>query len=259
MCRFLPVLLLGWALAASPLQAQILPNSDPGRAVRTRSDLERLLGEYEAALSSPAYSESVKRSIRADAERIRARLTEGDFRVGDRVVLDIQGEPNYPDTVVVESGPMIVLQLFGDISLAGVLRSELEDHLREALSQFIRDPIIRASGYMRLGVLGDVGGPGYYAMPAETLLGDVLMLAGGPAATADLEDIRIERGSQVLLQGDDVQEAIRSGLTLDQLNLQAGDQVVVPAGSTGGSWLQVFGIVSGIAGTIATLVFLLGN
>ena len=40
--------------------------------------LERLLAEYEQALSSPAYSEAVKRSVRNDAEVIRGRLTDGD-------------------------------------------------------------------------------------------------------------------------------------------------------------------------------------
>ncbi|MGD2046543.1 MAG: hypothetical protein PVH96_10000, partial [Gemmatimonadota bacterium] len=62
----------------------------------------------------------MKQSIRADAEAIRGRLTDGDFRVGDRIALSVQGEPSLPDTIPVQPGPMIALPLFGEISLHGV-------------------------------------------------------------------------------------------------------------------------------------------
>jgi protein involved in polysaccharide export with SLBB domain len=250
----LTLALVTLALVVGPASAQLPVVSDPGRAVRTRADLERLLNEYDAALASPAYSESVKRSIRDDAERVRTRLEAGDFQVGDRVSVFIQGEANYPDTVLVEPGPMISLQPFGEFSLAGVLRSELTDHLTRELDRFIRNPVVRAQGLMRIAVLGDVGQPGFYTVPAETLLGDVLMMAGGPGGTADLEGLRVERAGQRIYEEDEVQEALRSGLTLDQLNLEAGDQVFLPAGSTGN---LLFGQILPAVGAISTLTFLL--
>jgi polysaccharide export outer membrane protein len=247
---------LAGALLATPLAAQVQPNADPGSSVRTRADLERLLREYEQALASPAYSESVKRSIRADAEAVRGRLTNGDFRVGDRIVLSVQGEPDIPDTLAVEPGPVVALPLFGEVSLDGVLRSEITAHLTQALSRFIRDPVVRANGLMRLSVQGAVGQPGFYTMPAEMLLGEALMVAGGPSPQADMEDMRIQRGTSSLLEGDALQEAIRQGLTLDQLNLQAGDQIVVPQETSTGGWLQTLGIVAGVAASIGTVIIL---
>src|SRR5687768_7730988 len=109
------VALLALILSTVPVPAagQLPLTADPGRSVRTRADLERLLAEYDAALASPAYSEGVKRSVRADADRIRGRLRDGDFRVGDRIYVSVQGEPNYPDTLVVEPGPMIAFENFG--------------------------------------------------------------------------------------------------------------------------------------------------
>jgi polysaccharide export outer membrane protein len=215
-----------------------------------------LLGEYERALASPAYSESVKQSIRADAEAIRGRLTDGDFRVGDRIALSVQGEPSLPDTIPVQPGPMIALPLFGEISLHGVLRSEITEHLTQALSRYIRDPVVRANGLMRLSVQGAVGQPGFYTMPAEMLVGEALMVAGGPSPQADIEAMAIQRGTRALLEGDQLQEAIRQGLTLDQLNLQAGDQIVVPQSVPGGNFLRNVGIVAGIVGSLTTLVIL---
>jgi len=252
---FSVILVLVLALTAGSAGAQVLPSTDPGSSVRTRADLERLLGEYERALSSPVYSESVKRTIRADADLIRGRLTNGDFRVGDRIVLFVQGEPNLPDTVPVEPGPMIALPLFGEISLAGVLRSEIAGHLTRELARFIRNPIVRANGHMRLSVQGAVARPGFYTMPAEMLLGEALMVAGGPGQNSNMDDVRIERGTRALIEGEALQEAIREGLTLDQLNLQAGDQIVVPERSAGG-WLRNVGIVTGIVGSLSTLIYL---
>jgi polysaccharide export outer membrane protein len=229
---------------------------DSGNAVRTRSDLERLLDEYEQALASPAYSESTKRTIRADADAVRGRLRDGDFRVGDRVVLYVEGEPDLPDTVQVQPGPSIALPVFGEIPLNGVLRSEISAHLTKELSRFIRDPIVRANGLMRLSVQGAVSRPGFYTIPAEMLVGEALMVAGGPGPQANMDGISIERGAQTLLEGDPLQEAIRQGLTLDQLNLQAGDQIVVPQSVPGGSFIRNLGIVAGVVGSITTIILI---
>ena len=247
---------LVWA-GVGPLEAQLLPIGDPGSSVRTRAELERLLAEYEQALSSPAYSEAVKRSVRNDAEVIRGRLTDGDFRVGDRIVLSVQGEPNIPDTVAVEAGPVIVLPLFGEIPLHGVLRSEITAHLTEAFSHYLRDPVVRATGLTRISVQGAVGRPCFCTVPAEMLIGETLMVAGGPSPVANMEGIRLERGARILLEGDALQEAIRRGLTLDQLNLQAGDQIVVPQQDPPGRSLQTIGFIAGIVGTITGLVIIL--
>jgi protein involved in polysaccharide export with SLBB domain len=251
--RFLFVAFLLAFGATSTAGAQSRVGSDPGSAVRTRADLERLLQEHEQALASPAYSEGVKRGIRADAAAIRDRLENGDFRVGDRIALYVQGEPNLPDTVAVEPGPTVRLPLFGEIQLRGVLRSEIEAHMAHALSSFIREPVVRAEGLMRLAVIGQVTRPGFYTMPAQMLVGEALMVAGGPTPASNLGEVRIERGTTRLLEGLELQEAMRTGLTLDQLNLQAGDQIVVPE-RRAGSWLTTVGLVSGIAGSVLFLI-----
>lgn len=245
------------ALLAVPAlgTAQTLLETDPGNSVRTRADLERLVDFYEEVVSSPAYSNRLKAEAQTNVERVRARLRDGDFRVGDRIVLDVQGEPQLPDTVSVEAGPRIVLPLFGDVGLSGVLRSEIEPHLTRELSAFIRDPVVRARGLMRLSIQGRVGAPGFYVVPAEMLVTEALMVAGGPAGDSDLEKVRIERGTTTLMEGQELQNAMRDGWTLDQLNLQAGDQVVLPERS-GSAWGTIgramLGIIPGVL--IAVLV-----
>jgi protein involved in polysaccharide export with SLBB domain len=225
----------------------------PGSSQLSRAELTEILARLEEAIRSPAYSGRVKDAARASADRVRNRLELGDFRVGDQVILSVEGEPTLPTQVVVEPGPQISLPLFGAISLAGVLRSEVQAHLTTELGKVIHQPVVRAQGLIRLSIQGSVGNPGFFVAPADLLLSDALMLAGGPRGNFKLEDLRVERGSTTILEGRAVEEALLDGHTLDQLNLQAGDQIVLPIISpTGGAGrgLWRWGLI-----IVSTLVF----
>ena len=255
----LSLVLALWGLfvpAASFLSAQSLPTPTSGNSIRSRADLEALVRQYEDLLASTAYSNDLKDDARNRIEQIRERLEVGDFRLGDAVVLSVDGEPNLPDTVPVQSspeGPMIALPVFGEIPLQGVLRSELEGRITQALSRYIRTPVVRAEGLMRLSVQGAVARPGFYVVPADMLVSQALMVAGGPAQNAELDGLRIERGIETLLEGDQLQEELRLGSTLDQLNLQAGDQLLLPLGTPGGVWGRI-GLIAGIATSVTFLI-----
>jgi protein involved in polysaccharide export with SLBB domain len=231
--------------------AQIPIDADPRGTIRTRAELQSLLEQYQDVLASPAYSEAAKAAIRQDAARVQDRLDNGDFKVGDRIALTVEGETELPDTVTVQTGPMITLPLFGDIPLTGVLRSEIEEHLTQELGRFIRNPVVRAEGLLRVSIQGSVGNPGFYVVPADMLLSEALMVAGGPG-TSNLEGLRIERGTERLMEGDDLRDAVREGRTLDQLNLQAGDQIYLPE-SSGGIWTRL-PMIAGVIGSVSLLI-----
>ena len=72
-----------------------------------------------------------------------------------------------------------------------------------------------------------MGRPGYYAVPSDVLVSDAIMLAGGPTASGDLKRITIRRADKEVMDESTTQDAIRGGQTLDQLNLRAGDEVLV--------------------------------
>jgi hypothetical protein len=84
------------------------------------------------------------------------------------------------------------------------------------------------------------------------------MMAGGPGANAQLEELRVERAGQPLYEEEAVQEALRAGLTLDQLNLEAGDQVFLPTRSTSNFLLGTLLPVMGAVGSVSFLLFQLG-
>ena len=83
--RVLYLAMLSLALSGGAARAQIPVEFGPGSGQLSRADLTRLLAQFEEAIGSPAYSGRVKDAARASAERIRDRLENGDFRVGDRV------------------------------------------------------------------------------------------------------------------------------------------------------------------------------
>lgn len=237
-------------LCAPPAAAQVPDVAAMGAAVMSRADLERLLELYEVTALSPAYSDGVRQAARLNAARVRQRLEEGDFRVGDRVQLTVEGE-EMPDEITVEVGPRITLPIFGSISLAGVLRSEIQDHLTRELGRTIKDPVVQARGLMRLSIRGSVLSPGFFVLPTDMLVTDALMAAGGPAADADLAKLRVERGAEVIAEGPEMQDAIIQGRTLDQLSLRAGDQIVVPPQRQ-----SLFAQIGRIAALVAGAVFL---
>lgn len=216
------VLIPGGAASQSPAQM------DPGRLELTRADLTRLLGELEEVAASPAYGSGIRERARQDMEAVQERLAQGDFRAGDRVVLAVDGRPELSDTLIVEPGPRITIPSLGPVELEGVLRSELRSHLTTELGRYFRDPSVQAESLIRISIQGMVMNPGFYTVPANVLLSDALMAAGGPDRAADLDELRIERSGDVLWEGEILQEMLVAGRTLDQLNLRAGDQVVLP-------------------------------
>lgn len=224
MTRWLAMIAL--LLLAPPLAAQ---GQMEARALEmTREQLQTVLERYEQAAASSGYSRGIREQARREADLIRARLSEGDFQVGDRIVLQVRGGQFFSDTLVVEPGRTVRVTDIGEIPLSGVLRSELEEHLTNELARYIRQPQVEAQSLIRVAVMGDVNRPGFMVLPASMLLEDALMAAGGPSREADLDDIRIERGGERIWTGAALQEALVEGRTLDQLNLRAGDRIEVP-------------------------------
>jgi protein involved in polysaccharide export with SLBB domain len=194
----------------------------------SRAHLEQLLASYENRAAARELGDEERLRNRAEADAVRARLQEGDFQTGDQIALLVMGHPDLSETYTVDATRSILLPNIGVIPLQGVLRSELEAHLTEHLAQYVRQPRVRAESTIRLLVAGGVGNPGYYSVPSHALITDVLELAGGTGRESRLTRIRVERNGQRIIAGRNLQQAIIAGQTLDQLNIRAGDRVIVP-------------------------------
>lgn len=246
-------LLLFLVAGSPPADAQTQANWQSGRPQMTRVELNDLLVRLEAMTQGTAYSSEIRNKAQAEAAMVRARLEQGDIRVGDQIALVVEGEDSLTNTFTVRPGEILSLPGIGDIPVGGVLRSELEPHLAGQLSRYIRNPVVRAQSLVRVTIAGSVMQPGFYAVQPDRLLSDAIMQAGGPAVTANLNHIRIERAGREIWSGAYLQQAIADGRTLDQLSLQAGDQIIIPAHRPG-ILMAALPYIGGVASLLALVL-----
>jgi protein involved in polysaccharide export with SLBB domain len=215
----------------------------------SRAQLEEALTEAEQMANSDVYSAAVRDQKRQEASLIRTRLQDGDLLVGDAINLTVSGDSGF--TGVKQVAPGRILQLPGvpDISLRGILRSELEPYLTQEIGRYLRDPQVRARPLIRITVVGGVTKPGFYQFDADLLLSDALTQAGGIGTNTKLKNSAILRDKQEIVGQDLFQRAIKDGLTLDQLNLRAGDEINVGERSTG-NWYTTLSTIAIIPGLI---------
>lgn len=247
-------LLAGVALLlATGLHAQQTSDLLTSRLLGTRAELQAQLQELQATAASSAYSSTLRNRAREQAAILERRLEDGDFRTGDRIVITVDGEALVSDTLQVVSGPSVIFPEIGAVGLDGVLRSELRDHLAEELGRFIRNPRVRnAQVLIGLQFSGAVGQQGVHYIPAEAPLGDAFRFPG-LAGDAAMNEVRIRRGGQVIWDDEAVQEAVQEFRTLDQMSLQAGDEILVPQDQRSGNWLTWLQVGAGLLTSVVLL------
>jgi protein involved in polysaccharide export with SLBB domain len=163
-------------------------------------------------------------------------------------------EQQLSDTFVVAETREIALPVIGPFVVRGVLRSELEGRLTQEIGRFIRAPVVRARPLVRVSVQGGVNAPGFYSLPGDAVLSDVLMAASGPARESRVAKLRIERNGERVWEGDALQRALAEGRTLDDMSLRGGDQFIVPERSRTSDTIRTVGIALSIPVTVFTLI-----
>ena len=231
------VILLGLSLTTS-LEAQ----SQRNRALATREELQALLAPQAG-----------KKGLSAtDRQRIEARLTEGDFQQGDRLVVRVRGDTSLTDTFVIRADQTLLLPNIPPVSLKGVLRSEIQPTLLAVVSQYLRNPQVDADPLIRLGLLGAVTRPGYYSVRADVPLSELMVEAGGLSGEADVKKMTATRGEREIYSKEAIRQAMADGMSLDQLGLQGGDEITV--GRRSGGFSGAIPIIGAVAATVLAIV-----
>lgn len=232
-----------------------------GRALISRPELEAFAASVERAAASGGGDQQ-----RAEAAALRERLRDGDFKVGDKIVLHTDNTFGLPeqtlallnDTVVVREARMIRMPNMSDLSLAGVLRSELDSVLNAHVARYLRNVRVHAEPLVQVLVSGPVGRPGYLYLAPDMLVADVLNQAG-PASSADLTKTKVKRIGKVVVKEDSLQAAIRSGATLDRMALESGDEIAVAERKAPRDWKTYLGVVTAIGSLSYLILRLVGK
>ncbi|HEU4587691.1 MAG TPA: polysaccharide biosynthesis/export family protein [Gemmatimonadales bacterium] len=182
---------------------------------------------------------------------VEQRLKDGDFQPGDRLVLRVPQEQALNDTFTVRTGRMLIIPNFQPIPMQGILRSEAQAYLTKQVARYIRNAEVEVEPLMRISLLGAVNRPGFYTIRADALASEAIMAGGGPSGTADIAKTSIRRNGQEVRSKEEVQAAFARGVSLDELNLQPGDEMVVGERS---NLRNNIGLIGAITGAVFAVV-----
>jgi polysaccharide biosynthesis/export protein len=154
--------------------------------------------------------------------------------VEDEIQISVWKEPELSVTVVVRPDGMISMPLINDISVVGLLPSELQVVLTEKLKPFVNEPqvtvIVRGIRSRKIYVFGNVVKAGTYTLvSSKTVLG-LLAEAGGLTLFAKQGSIYVLRtvnGKRIKIPFN-YKKALSGNNPKDNFELLPGDLVVVP-------------------------------
>jgi hypothetical protein len=226
------------AVAALPASAQ-----DTGNLLTSREELT----------SAIARAENAGNAVQAGA--LRQRLRDGDFQVGERIVLTVVSDAAHTDTLLVRAGRFIDLPGNVELPLTGVLRSEIASRVTTEILKYVKASSVEVVPLTRIAVLGEVVRPGYFALRSDVPITDAIMIAGGPTTSADIDQTVVKRANREYRSVNETRHAIANGLTIDQLGLSAGDVVLVGRQRTliSQSVLSVLGMAATLGAVVVAI------
>jgi len=243
----------GLALVALVIGAPVGAQQLASRA--EREVLQSRVARAESAATADSQNAGKKAEWLAEASAIRARLRDGDFHTGDRISVQVSGEPTMSGTFTTRAGSVLEIPSMPQINLRGVLRSELHETLTREIGRFIKSPEIQTSTQVQVAVMGSVGKPGFYSIAPDAPITDLLMAAGGPTGNTDFTRSQVMRGPTIIADAKRLQQALTNNSTLDDFGMQTGDQIMV--GEKPRRWEKVaavMGVLTLATGTAALLL-----
>ncbi len=194
----------------------------------TRTELSSRVAELEQQIAAGGLRGNALRDANQELERLRTRLERGDFRTGDQLIVTVVSlEEAQADTVTVREDLAISLRALPDASVAGVLRSELQQKLQAHVDRYLVAHNVRTLILTRIQMLGGVAQPGFYAISPDRSITELITIAGGPGPLAKLDEVSVRREGRLIVKPSMWRDAVNSGTTVAQLGLISGDVVEV--------------------------------
>jgi polysaccharide biosynthesis/export protein len=186
-----------------------------------------LHSESRGARASPQSSPATQNGSSVEPVRPEYRIGNGDV-----LQISVWGEAELTKTVTVRPDGKISLPLINEVRVVGLTSSDAQTLLNQRFAQYIRNPqasVSVAEIHSNLVyVTGRVRHPGAYPITGSLNVVQLIARAGGLADHAKQKNIYVLRqsgGSRVNVNYKDVIEGRQGSRDVD---LQAGDTVVVP-------------------------------
>lgn len=166
--------------------------------------------------------------------------TPEDYRLGpgDEVIIDIWGNNQATIRQTISPDGTINIPDIGLVSLNGMTIRQADSYMKRKLGQIYsvdgedaKSEIKLTLGNIRtiqVNLMGEVAVPGTYYLSSLSNLYHALYRAGGVSDLGSLRDIQLVRKGKKVASVD-VYDFIMNGKTPDNINLEEGDIIVVPA------------------------------
>lgn len=167
--------------------------------------------------------------------------TPPNYRLGpgDEVIIDIWGTSQNTIRQQISPDGTINIEKIGPISLSGMTVSEANGYLKRVLGKTYSGldapdgtlEIRLTLGNTRtiqINVMGEVVQPGTYALSSFSTVFHALYRAGGVSDIGSLRNVQVTRNGKTVAKVD-VYDFIMKGKTQDDIRLQEGDVIIVPA------------------------------
>jgi protein involved in polysaccharide export with SLBB domain len=150
---------------------------------------------------------------------------------GDQLQIAVWGQVQANLRVYVDRSGQIYIPQVGQISVAGVHYSELEEHLKHEISKVFKNFNLTVSlGRLRsiqVVVVGNARYPGTYTIGALSTLVNAIFASGGPAPQGSLRHIQVRRDGATITDFDFYDLLIKGDKSKD-IRLQPGDVIYIP-------------------------------
>ncbi len=120
----------------------------------------------------------------------------------------------------------VALPLVGEVRIKALTLDEVTKLITAKYSDYLRNPYVYVRPLIRVTMQGAFVKPGVYRIDPSSSLWDLVALAGGPDAGADLERLQVKRGGDVIIKG--LLNAYEKGYSLEEIGVESGDQVILP-------------------------------
>ena len=167
--------------------------------------------------------------------------TPPNYRLGpgDEVIIDIWGTSQNTIRQQISPDGTINIEKIGPVSLSGMTVSEANEYLKRVLGKTYSGldapdgtlEIRLTLGNTRtiqINVMGEVIQPGTYALSSFSTVFHALYRAGGVSDIGSLRNVQVTRNGKTVAKVD-VYDFIMKGKTQDDIRLQEGDVIIVPA------------------------------
>lgn len=207
---------------------------------QTQEDNSTLLDEQpqaqEVAQQNTVFGRNIFNTRNLTFEPNVNIATPPNYRLGpgDEVVIDIWGASQNTIRQQISPDGTINLEQLGPVFLSGMSIERAQQYLTGELRKIYSDQsnqirvTLGNTRTIQINVMGEVIQPGTYALSAFSTVFHALYRAGGVSGIGSLRNVKVSRGGQTVATVD-VYQFIMQGKTRDDIRLEEGDVIIVPA------------------------------